>query len=107
MSPRPASHLTVDGAVKSLRYERDHGRIVKKDGPDERIGLDDIERTNFGKTNSASRQRLPGRLGLLDRLLLRLKFGLELPFSFKPVTDIVTMITTARDIDFKCAVGNL
>ena len=80
---------------------------MKKDGPGERIGLDDIERTNFGKTNSASRQRLPARLGLLDRLLLRLKFGLELPFSFKPVTDIVTMITTTRDIDFKCAVGNL
>ena len=56
---------------------------------------------------AADRQRLPSRLGLLDRLLLRLKFGLELPFSFKPVTYIVTMITTTRDVDFKSAVGNL
>lgn len=31
------------------------GRIVRKDGTGERIGLDDIERTNFGKTNSASK----------------------------------------------------
>jgi len=56
---------------------------------------------------AADRQRLPSRLGLLDRPLLRLTFGLELPFSFKPVTDIVTMITTTRDVDFKSAVGNL
>jgi hypothetical protein len=50
---------------------------------------------------------LPSRLGLLDRLLLPPKLGLELPFSFKPVTDVVTMIATTRDVDFKGAVGNL
>lgn len=31
------------------------GRIVKRDGTGERIGLGDDERTNFGKTNSASK----------------------------------------------------
>ena len=56
---------------------------------------------------AADRRLLPSRLGLLDRLLLRLKFGLELPFGFKPVTAIVTMITTTRDVDFKSAIGNL
>ena len=46
-------------------------------------------------------------LRLLDRPLLRLKLGPELPLGFKPVTDIVTMNTTARDVDFESAVGDL
>jgi len=44
---------------------------------------------------------------LLDCPLLWLKFGPELPFGFKPVTDIVTMLGAARNVDFKSAVGDL
>jgi hypothetical protein len=46
------------------------------------------------------------RLGSLDRRFLRLKFGPQLPFSLKPVSNIVTMLTAARDVDLKRAVRN-
>ena len=39
--------------------------------------------------------------------LLRLKFSPQLPFGFKPVSNIVAVLTAARDVDLKCAVGNL
>jgi hypothetical protein len=43
----------------------------------------------------------------LEHPLLRLKFGPQLPFSLKPVSYIVTMLTAARDVDLKRPVGNL
>jgi hypothetical protein len=45
--------------------------------------------------------------GSLEHPLLRLKFGSQLPFGFKPVFSMVTMLTAARDVDLKRAVGNL
>ena len=36
-----------------------------------------------------------------------MQFGEELPFCFKPVPDIVTVIAATSDIDFKSAVSNL
>jgi len=39
--------------------------------------------------------------------LLRLKFSAELLLGFKPVTDIMTMLAAARDVDFKGTIGNL
>jgi hypothetical protein len=47
------------------------------------------------------------RLDSLDRPLLRLKFGPQLPFGFKPISNIVTMLTAARDVDLKRAASYL
>ena len=49
-----ACYLTYKNSASNPLAMMVVGRIVRRDGTGERIGLDDLERTNFGTTNSAS-----------------------------------------------------
>ena len=59
------------------------------------------------KSDLRSDYSVADRLGSLARPLLCLKFGPQLPFGFKPVPNIVTMVAASSDVDLKDAVGNL